>query len=279
MPGPTTVTAELDFLKKDIKHSTEKPYKLQYDPGPDLPRWNCENVSQSDIPVHDIRGHENEYTLEKNGFVVLKLESRLVPEDFYDEKKVKEVYYEEVKEVLKRERGAKRVEILEHGIRKRHEEFPISTGGDYQYLQPTSVIHIDFTPEAALESSANILKVPSSEYERVQCMNIWKPLRGPLTDWPLTVCDVQTLDVERDCVATDVVTRDGFTENYQIYYNPEHRWYYLNKQMPDELIAFRQTDTDERYTTGVPHAGFRNPMAVKGETPRESIEMRVFLYF
>lgn len=27
-------------------------------------------------------------------------------------------------------------------IRKRHEEFPISTGEDYEYLQPTSIIHV-----------------------------------------------------------------------------------------------------------------------------------------
>jgi len=56
--------------------------------------------------------------------------------------------------------------------------------------------------------------------------------------------------MEKDCMATDVVTREGFTENYQIYHNEVHRWYYLNNQLADEVIVFRQTDTDERYNTG-----------------------------
>jgi hypothetical protein len=39
-----------------------------------------------------------------------------LPEDFYDEEKVKRVYYEELKELLKSKLGASRVEILEHGV-------------------------------------------------------------------------------------------------------------------------------------------------------------------
>jgi hypothetical protein len=56
--------------------------------------------------------------------------------------------------------------------------------------------------------------------------------------------------MERDCIATDVVTRTGFTENYQIYHNDEHVWYYLREQLADEVIVFRQTDTVEQYATG-----------------------------
>ena len=118
-----------------------------------------------------------------------------------------------------------------------------------------------------------------------------------MTDWPLALCDAQTVDMDRDFVATDVVARDGFTENYQIYFNPEHKWYYLNKQLPSEVIIFRQTDTEERFATGmsspkgrpnqmetdshpgVPHAGFRNPLSLQGEIPRESVEARAFIYY
>lgn len=64
------------------------------------------------------------------------------------------------------------------------------------------------------------------------------------------MCDVQTVDMDRDCMATDVVMRDGFTENYQIYHNEQHMWYYLNNQLADEVVIFRQTDTDEAYATG-----------------------------
>jgi hypothetical protein len=80
--------------------------------------------------------------------------------------------------------------------------------------------------------------------------SVWKPLYGPVSDWPLGVCDAQTVVMDRDCMATDVVTRTGFTENYQIYHNEGHLWYYLSQQLADEVVVFRQTDTDEKYETG-----------------------------
>jgi hypothetical protein len=64
------------------------------------------------------------------------------------------------------------------------------------------------------------------------------------------LCDAQTVNLEEDCIATDVVTRTGWTENYQIYPNPRHQWYYLNKQEADEVAIFRQCDTDETFATG-----------------------------
>jgi hypothetical protein len=109
--------------------------------------------------------------------------------------------------------------------------------------------------------------------------SIWKPLRGPVTDWPLAVCDARTVNIDEDCMATDVVTRTGFTENYQIYPSSDYKWYYLNNQLADEVILFRQTDTDEATAKGVPHAGFRNPKVLPNERPRESIEARVFAYY
>lgn len=51
-------------------------------------------------------------------------------------------------------------------------------------------------------------------------------------------------------MATDVVMRHGFTENYQVYHNVEHKWYYLGNQGADEVIVFRQTDTEANNATG-----------------------------
>jgi hypothetical protein len=99
-------------------------------------------------------------------------------------------------------------------------------------------------------ASSNIFRALLQDSERLTDDSVWKPLRGPVSDWPLAVCDVQTVDTERDCMATDVVTRTGFTENYQIYHDEGHLWYYLNQQLADEVVIFRQTDTDEKSATG-----------------------------
>jgi hypothetical protein len=55
-------------------------------------------------------------------------------------------------------------------IRKRHPEFPISTGEDYDYLQPASIVHVDFTMASVLEVSQDMLKVNNAEYDRIQCI-------------------------------------------------------------------------------------------------------------
>jgi|SRR5579871_6650264 len=162
------VSSELVFLQQDTKHETEKPYKLQYDPGNDLPRKNCVDELQEGIVIHDMRAKVHDFTLESNGFCVMKMESQLNPEDFDDDSKIQKVYYNELKLLLKTKLGARRIEILEHGVRKRHETFPISTGEDYEYLQPTSVVHVDFTLEAARNQSQQILNVMFSDYKRVQ---------------------------------------------------------------------------------------------------------------
>src|SRR5277367_5207993 len=73
--------------------------------------------------------------------------------------------------------------------------------------------------------------------------SIWKPLRGPLSDWPLALCDAESVNYETDLIAADIVSRTGYTENFQVYYNPNHRWYYLGGQKPTELALFCQGDT------------------------------------
>ena len=112
----TDVTTELVFLRKEAKHDTEKPYKLQYDPGQGLPRSNCINEATEDITIHDIRGRESQFSLKTEGFEYRRMKTSLSPEDFYDESRVKKVYYRELQDLLMGLLGAKRVEVLEHGV-------------------------------------------------------------------------------------------------------------------------------------------------------------------
>jgi hypothetical protein len=50
--------------------------------------------------VHDIRGTEDQYTLDTTGFEIYKHES--VEKDFLDDEQIKRVYYPEVEELLKK---------------------------------------------------------------------------------------------------------------------------------------------------------------------------------
>lgn len=74
--------------------------------------------------------------------------------------------------------------------------------------------------------------------------SVWKPLKGPLNDWPLAFCDKQTVARE-DLVAIDEVYIEGTTEGYQVYHNKNQRWLYLSDQEVDEALLFKVADTSD----------------------------------
>lgn len=125
--------------------------------------------------------------------------------------------------------------------------------------------------------------------------SVWKPLRGPLRDWPLAVCDARSVS-EDELVVADQVYPKHVTENVQVHHGPSQRWYYLSNQQPEELLLFRQTDSKPEQLrgggksakltcfpvlsqSGCPHSSFCNPLSNANELPRESIEARALVYF
>jgi hypothetical protein len=64
-------------------------------------------------------------------------------------------------------------------------------------------------------------------------------------DWPLALCDVRTLE-SADLVPNDLVYRDTAIENYQVYFNPKQKWYYLSQQTENEAWVFVQADSEAR---------------------------------
>lgn len=73
--------------------------------------------------------------------------------------------------------------------------------------------------------------------------SIWKPLKGPLSDWPLTFCDASTIQKDMDLEPADLLYPNLATENFQVYHRSEQKWYYLSNQTPWELIVFKQADS------------------------------------
>lgn len=110
-------TARMTFLKEHSCPSNEKPYILLYPPTDDLPLQNYQDEEVSDIPVHDMRGILDELSLDKQGFVVSKIESKLSYEDFKDEEKLRSMYAKEVREHLLQLLGARSAYIHECVVR------------------------------------------------------------------------------------------------------------------------------------------------------------------
>lgn len=98
--------------------------------------------------------------------------------------------------------------------------------------------------------SASSMLIPrSSPPQTFSVCSVWKPLRGPLQDWPLAVCDAASVDAD-NLVVSDKVYSDFATENIQVHRDARQRWYYLSGQQPDELLVFRQTDSKRKEMGG-----------------------------
>ena len=251
--SPQLVSASIHFLEKDPVFEKEKPYAFRFDlEDESIPQTNMKMQEHTGIHIKNIRGNEHAFSLDRQGFEVMRLRSKLRYEDFGSATKLP-IYFTELEELLKKQLGATKAIMFRHGVRKRHPQFPISTGQRYDYDQPTSVAHVDTTPREMLEEAKRQLGYePSIDgFTRVDWINVWKPLRGPLNDWPLTFCDSASVQPVKDFEAADILYPDLATENYQIHWSQSHQWHYLSDHQADELIVFRQASTSANKPPGM----------------------------
>lgn len=273
--------AQMYYMQRDERWKVERPYGFQYVPLEDVPMLNTNKDLISGLTVRDMRKEKLDF--EKTGIGLLRQDSGLAPADFYDKEKVKGIYLPHVREELRRYLNASSVHILEYRVRKRHVDFPISTGENYALKQPVTGAHIDFS-KAQVDRFIEYLygdDAPKMLQKHRQAFNLWKPLNGPLRDWPLAVCDASSVDRENDLELHDNIFVDHVIENCLVKYNPAHRWYYLREQMPSEMLVFRGTDSKENErNTAVPHCSFDSGFEIRSETDlRESIEVRAIAFY
>ncbi|KAL3472619.1 hypothetical protein BJX99DRAFT_213377 [Aspergillus californicus] len=265
---------QITFARRDnAVLETEKAYVLDYIAGPDIPPTNIEVETVDNISVQDFR--KNPLSLEKHGITVMQLVTSMQYSDFADDQKVQTSFLEEAKVCLKDLLQARDVYVIDYEIRRRHETFPKSTGVPYDAAQPIVVAHGDFTPRDASQRLKDLFgKDAEAKAERpFQFFNLWKPLRGPVRDWPLALCDPVTVDPKRDILHVDNVCTDRIGEVFNLHHNPGQRWYYLSNQRESEAWVFNGYDSRKDGQYGVPHCAVQ--CASDGSsTPRESIEIR-----
>src|ERR1700682_3317558 len=92
--APKTLTSTLHYLKR----STEKPAYYRIEPPPGVPRSNGIN-DPHEVTIEDARGRESEFTLDRNGFALVKAPSQV--RDFYAAEEVRRTYYAEVEQLLR----------------------------------------------------------------------------------------------------------------------------------------------------------------------------------
>ncbi|KAI3319612.1 hypothetical protein HD806DRAFT_525285 [Xylariaceae sp. AK1471] len=260
--------AGFKFLERRQLYESQKPYSIDYRIATwesNIPRSNYKSVHVGGIPVQDIRGREGEFSFNANGFAVLEMDTKMQYEDFEDPQKVDSIYCHEIAACLFNYfQDAAAVQIYDSEVCN-------AQGSLSSLLIVNGTQGSCFQVLGELGEAANL-------YKRHVFVNVWRPLKGPVYDWPLALCDAQTVD-SRDLNEHDHVFMESVRENIMVHCNPEQRWYYLSGQTTSEILLFRQADSDNK--PAVIHSAFDLSPDAGGcpDIPRESIEVRVVVCF
>jgi hypothetical protein len=146
--------------------------------------------------------------------------------------------------------------------------------------QPATRVHVDHTEKSGPQRVRDFMGDAAEALlqGRVQVINLWRPIRGPLRDAPLAVCDARSV-APNDLVPADLVYRHRVGETYAVTFNPSHRWFYVPDMQPDEALLLKCFDSaKDGRARFAPHTAFEDPTAPADILPRESIELRTLVF-
>ena len=254
-------------------------------------------LTKIDTVISDARPARdaNKLSIDSHGFTLEPQRTNLKTHEFFDKKNgtVERVYYTEMKRAIKKATGCDEVEILEHIVRDagaadpRGKKNPFAGGGN-GINGYAGVVHTDFRADRAHElarsKGSGKKKMFSSQNDRQRFMivNTWRNISEdrPIFNNTLALCDGKTVN---DVVPEDVQHPNGKrSEQYRL--NPDsadqHRWFYFPAMMKDELLIFKQFDSDPnarvRYCF---HTAFNDPTIPADAPARQSIEVRAVALF
>ncbi|KAG7287564.1 hypothetical protein NEMBOFW57_007076 [Staphylotrichum longicolle] len=240
------VSATLHFLSNLERYDSEKPYFLNIagnESSPAIIQNNLEYAPQDGIELLDMRERGfDAFSLEDNGFTVLKYEAAARPED---SDAAMESYCDEIVRLVMKECNA--VHTICYDYRVLDYEAGQDTGRK-AVAPPVFPAHIDHTVDGGPRRIRRHLTEEEAETYlndkfRARIINVWRPLNGVVEDCPIAICDPRSVDAQRDLVAADRVTPNFAVELYYLRYNPKQTWYWVPDQTPDELT--RIADSEE----------------------------------
>jgi hypothetical protein len=236
-----------------------------------------------DVRVFDCRAIADLLALDVDGFIVREQKSAIG--DFYDDDLVRREYYPEVEELVKGATGAQSVIVFDHNVRSVEK----AAKGEAGVRAPVDAVHNDYSERSGQQRVVELLKshgLSDLTRHRPAIINVWRPIRGPVRDRPLALCDTRTVSPD-EFVETDIehYGEDNATKPrhigqiYSLRYSPKHRWFYLAEMRPSEVLLFKCYDSLDGVARFTPHTGFTNPNCPPDFLPRESIEARTLVVY
>jgi hypothetical protein len=264
---PTTKDEKLTFVTEDEIHNTM--------------------VTLPGQTVHITNGREVATDLDREGFMLASHHSAV--RDFHliqEDPEVDQQYIDEIAAFLEGLLGAQRVRLLGGG-KKRYGESATDRLAELRNAKPARYPHADNTDESAL-NLVNMIDtfvddINLADYSRYALFNVWRTFTPPPQDFPLAVCDARSVDPDDEVTVTAItLERDAgeiIHDTTSFVFNPKHRWYYYPDMTIDEVIVFKQHDSDPARAVRVPHTAFTDATCPAGVPTRASVEMRALALF
>jgi len=232
-------------------------------------------VERKTMTVLNGRLFKEKLSLENQGLVFVGHKTKVT--DFFDENQVRNVYYQEIEELIKCESGASRVVIFDHALRSGDE----NEREEKLIRSPVLQAHNDYTEWSGPNRLREILPEEAETLmtRRFAIIQVWRAINRPIQSNPLALADAKSVAFG-DWMVAERRYPHRVGQTYRLKYNPNHRWIYFPEMRPDEAIVFKVYDSERdgraRFTA---HTSFEDPATPPSAPPRQSIEMRAFAFF
>jgi len=256
-------------------------------------------------------------TLESNGFALVHHPTVLAKDDFYKGRGlIESVYYREMEQLIQQKLGADRVFAFASQVRNntKSQELNPSELNPFEEKTPTmgkaaaewapvqvssyaSKVHTDFTGSKSAEKFYRAAGIPEGMQVRYVLINAWRNIseEHPVYNQPLALLDSTSITEEEmvrvneqlkhgaRCQFRDGMSTNDCAEQYRLTAEraaQHHQWYYYPHQRKDEVLLFKQFDSDpSRSSRFTFHSSFSDPDVPADLPQRESVEVRAMAIF
>jgi hypothetical protein len=264
------VQAEIEFL---VPRAERLFIYAQETPPPGAEAATARFASHA-VQIEDVRGAAP-LRLEEHGASLGRWPTRV--RRFEDDAHVRERYYPESAEIIRAALRADRVVVFDHNVRRGG---TAAQRADQPGVErPVLHAHTDYTPRSALERLRRELG-PHAEagLSRYLQVNLWRPIRGPVRDAPLALCDGASV-APHALQSVELRYPDRTGEIYYLTHQSRQRWYFASDMAVEEAWLFKNFDSAPPGPGRVaPHSAFNDPRHPH-VAPRESIEVRALAIF
>jgi hypothetical protein len=276
----TAVEATLNFVRRDSTVNRRFVF-----PGDEV---NTGQFEPHRVMIRNARLEPQRPTLATHGFELFASASAV--KNFSDRGEVDAIYPGEVVAAIKRFTGADLVVTMGATLRSAAD----TSAGTAQ--PPAADVHVDTSPSFAPRLAQTLFQshaAAGKSYRRFLVTSLWRAYSSPPQDWPLALCDGNSIAPEEGvhnylvrCQArpdpaemrADIANEEELPAALIFRHAPHHRFYYFPDMNRDEIVILKLHDSDHDQAWFAPHTAFHDE-ARRGAKVRQSIEFRSIGYW